>query len=165
MGMPDRVYLDKQSPSVFAALRATAAEVRARAADAGLAPGTLELVNIRVSQVNACVYCLDLHTHLALQEGESPQRLAVLPGWRETELFTNTERAALEIAEAITRVAEHHLPDADYDRLREWLSEDQLSVLIWAAITINAFNRVSILSRHPIHPRPTSPAGDRAEHG
>jgi AhpD family alkylhydroperoxidase len=151
--MPERIYLDKQSPSVFEKMSATAAEIRARAADAGLTRITLELVNIRVSQLNACVYCLDLHTRRALEAGETAQRLAVLPGWRETDLFTDVERAALEIAEAVTLVADHHLPDADYTRLRGDLTDDQLSLLIWAAITINAFNRVSTLSGHPVTPR------------
>lgn len=154
--MSRRIYLDKQSPSVFKSLTATATEVRARAADAGLSRTVLELVNVRVSQLNACVYCLDLHTHLALKAGVTPQRLAVLPGWRETELFSAVERAALEIAEAVTVVADRHLPDEDYDRLRTVLSDDQMSVLTWAAITINAFNRVSILSRHPVHERDES---------
>ncbi|KLL10643.1 MULTISPECIES: carboxymuconolactone decarboxylase family protein [Protofrankia] len=145
-----RIYLDKQTPSVFKALRATAAEVRARAAEAGLAHITLELVNLRVSQINRCAYCLDLHTHLALQAGETTQRLAVLPGWRDTQLFSETERAALELAEAVTLVASDHLSDEEYARARAILSDDEISVLLWAAITINAFNRVSILSRHEI---------------
>jgi AhpD family alkylhydroperoxidase len=167
--MPDpshrRVYLDKQSPTVFEAMTATAAEIRARAAEVGLTRITLELVNIRASQLNACVYCLDLHTRRALEAGETPQRLAVLPAWRETALFTGLERAALEIAEAVTLTAERHLPDDAYARLRDHLTDEQLSLLTWAAISINAFNRVSILSGHPLIPRdangrPTSrPAG------
>lgn len=151
--MAARIYLDKQSPSVFQALTSTAGELRSRAAEAGLDRSVLELVNVRVSQLNGCVYCLDLHTHAALAAGETPQRLAVLPAWRETGLFTDLERAALEIAEAVTLVADAHLGDADYVRVREHLSDDQISLLTWAAITINAFNRVSILSRHPIAPR------------
>lgn len=150
-----RIYLDKQTPSVFKALRATAAEVRTRASEAGLARSTLELVNVRVSQINGCAYCLDLHTHLALQGGETTQRLAVLPGWRDTQLFTDTERTALELAEAVTLVADDHLSDDDYARARATLSDDAISVLIWAAITINAFNRVSILSRHALPERDT----------
>lgn len=156
--MPRRLYIDKQSPSIFKALGATAAELRARAAEVGLPRTTLELVNLRVSQLNGCAYCLDRHSQLALKVGLTPQRIAVLPAWRDTELFSDTEQAALEIAEAVTLVADHHLPDADYARLRERLSDDQLSLLIWAAITINAFNRVSIMSRHDIVVR------DGAEH-
>lgn len=148
-----RVYIDKQSPSIFRAMAATSAEIRARAEAIGLPRTTIELVNVRVSQVNACVYCLDLHTGLAIEAGESVQRLAVLPGWRETALFTPAERAALTLAEAVTLVAGDHLGADAYDGLREVLTDDELSVLIWAAISINAFNRVSILSGHPVHPR------------
>jgi AhpD family alkylhydroperoxidase len=154
--MAQRVYLDKQSPSVFRALTTTARELRQRAAEADLGRPVLELVNIRVSQLNGCAYCLDLHTQRALNGGETPQRLAVLPAWRETALFSDLECAALEIAEAVTLVADAHLDNANYARVREHLSDNQVSLLTWAAIIINAFNRVSILSRHPIAPRDTA---------
>ncbi|MUM19875.1 carboxymuconolactone decarboxylase family protein [Mycobacterium sp. CBMA271] len=148
-----RVYIDKQTPSVYQGLTTTAAELRTRAAEAGLTRTTLELVNIRVSQLNRCLFCLDLHTRVALEEGESPQRIAVLPIWREAELFSDVERAALAIAEAVTEVADHHLTDEQYTAAREHLTDDQVSALVWSAIMINTFNRISILSRHPIKKR------------
>ncbi|OBF86194.1 carboxymuconolactone decarboxylase [Mycobacterium sp. 852002-51163_SCH5372311] len=154
--MPGRIFIDKQTPLVYKALVTTATELQAQAKAAGLSRTTMELVNIRVSQLNRCVYCLDLHTHLALEAGEAPQRLAVLPGWRETEFFSGLERAALELAEAVTLVAEHHLSDEQYTRARMHLTDEQVSVLLWGAITINAFNRVSILSRHPVPRRPAA---------
>ncbi|MEU9805112.1 carboxymuconolactone decarboxylase family protein [Mycobacterium sp. NPDC050853] len=148
-----RVYIDKQTPSVYQALTKTAAELRARAAEAGLSRITLELVNIRVSQLNRCLFCLDLHTRVALEEGESTQRIAVLPVWEEAELFSDVERAALRIAEAVTEVTDEHLTDEQYTAAREHLSDDQVSVLVWSAVMINTFNRISILSRHPIKKR------------
>ncbi|MBA0045922.1 carboxymuconolactone decarboxylase family protein [Mycobacteroides sp. LB1] len=148
-----RVYIDKQTPSVYQALTKTAAELRARAAEAGLSRITLELVNIRVSQLNRCLFCLDLHTRVALEEGESTQRIAVLPVWEEAELFSDVERAALRIAEAVTEVTVEHLTDEQYTAAREHLSDDQVSVLVWSAVMINTFNRISILSRHPIKKR------------
>ncbi|SFT08102.1 carboxymuconolactone decarboxylase family protein [Saccharopolyspora flava] len=154
--MADRIFLDKQTPSAFKALSATATEIRSRAREAGLGRVLLELVNIRASQLNGCAFCLDRHTRLALEAGETPERLGVLPAWRETELFTAEERAALELAEAVTLVAAQR-PDQDtYDQVRKVLSDDQVSVITWAAITINAFNRVSILSGHPVRARTTS---------
>lgn len=150
MSAGPRVWLDKSSPAVFEALGGTAAQVREQAAGLGLDRRLLELVNVRVSQLNGCVYCLDLHSRQALRAGETPQRLAVLPGWRDTSLFGARERAALEIAEAVTLVADHHLDDAGYQRARVDLSDEEVSLLSWAAITINAFNRVSIMSRHPV---------------
>lgn len=149
-----RVYIDKQTPSVFKAMSGVAVEIAARAADAGLDRLTMELVNVRVSQINKCLLCLDLHSRRAVEAGESNQRIAVLPAWRESELFSDRERAALEIGEAVTEVATEHIDDDTYAAARSALSDDEISVLIWAAITINAFNRVSILSGHPISASP-----------
>lgn len=95
-------------------------------------------------------FCLSVHSTALLEAGDTAQRIAVLPAWRETELFSDTERAALEIAEAVTWIADTHLEDEEYALLREHLTDDQLSLLTWAAITINAFNRVSIMSRYPV---------------
>ncbi|WP_078284408.1 carboxymuconolactone decarboxylase family protein [Mycobacteroides chelonae] len=148
-----RVYIDKQTPSVYQGLTKTAAELRAQATEAGLSRTTLELVNIRVSQLNRCLFCLDLHTRVAFEEGESAQRIAVLPVWQEAGLFTDVERAALTIAEAVTEVTAGHPTDEQYAAAREHLSDDQVSVLVWSAIMINTFNRISILSRHPIKRR------------
>lgn len=151
--MSGRIFIDKQTPTVFKALTGTATEIRAQAHEIGLEDALLELVNIRASQLNECAYCLDLHTHRALKAGETAQRLAVLPGWRHTDLFTARERAALDLTEAVTLVAEKHPDDADYARATTALSDDETALVIWAAITINAFNRVSILSHHPVRHR------------
>ncbi|MGU3437813.1 carboxymuconolactone decarboxylase family protein [Actinomycetes bacterium M1A6_2h] len=148
--MTHRVYLDKATPTAYKHLGAVALDVKQQAEQAGLGRIVMELVNVRVSQMNRCVFCLDLHTRAARAAGETDQRLAVLPAWRDADIFSDEERAALEIAEAVTTVAAEHLSDEQYDRLRTVVGDDKLSVLIWAAITINAFNRVSILSRHPI---------------
>jgi hypothetical protein len=74
----------------------------------------------------------------------------VLSAWRDSGLFTTVDQAALNIAEAVTTVAERHLSEDAYDLLREVLTDDQLALLVWAASVINAFNRVSILSQHPL---------------
>lgn len=97
----------------------------------------------------------------ALRAGETPQRLAVLPAWRDTELFTARERAALALAEATTRPADAAAQSAAYAQARGVLSDDEVSAVIWVAISINAFNRVSVLSKHPVRgaaPAPVSPA-------
>ncbi|MFE1547871.1 carboxymuconolactone decarboxylase family protein [Streptomyces sp. NPDC058718] len=145
-----RVYLDKQSPTAYRALVATADAVRATAAEAGLDRLLVELVNLRVSQINGCASCLDVHTKAALRAGETARRLGVLPAWRDTELFTPRERAALALAEVTTDPADSLAQDRAYDLAREVLNDDEISAVIWVAITINAFNRVSILSRHPV---------------
>jgi AhpD family alkylhydroperoxidase len=148
-----RIYLDKQSPAVFESMRAAGKAARAAAVDAGLDRILVELVNLRVSQINGCAYCLDVHTRTALKEGESPQRLGVLAAWRDTEVFTPAERAALALAETVTDLSDPAAQDAAYEAARASFDDDQLAALIWVAIAINAFNRVSILSKHPVRPR------------
>lgn len=145
-----RVYVDKQSPMAYHALVQTAEAVRTTAAAAGLDRILVELVNLRVSQINGCAYCLDVHTRAALRAGETTRRLGVLAAWRDTELFTARERAALALAEATTAPADALVQERAYDTARGSLSDDEISAVIWVAITINAFNRVSILSKHPV---------------
>jgi AhpD family alkylhydroperoxidase len=147
-----RIYIDKQSPKAYHALVQTSEAVRAVAADAGLDRALVELVNLRVSQINGCAYCLHVHTRAALRAGETPQRLGVLAAWRDTDLFTPAERAALALAEATTAAADGTAQDTAYAAAREVLTDDQISAVIWVAVTINAFNRVSIMSRHPVRP-------------
>ncbi|NEA57430.1 carboxymuconolactone decarboxylase family protein [Streptomyces sp. SID13666] len=145
-----RVFVDKQSPKAYRALVETAEAVRAVAADTGLDRTLVELINLRVSQINGCAYCLHVHTRAALRAGETIQRLGVLAAWRDTELFTARERAALALAEATTEPANAVVQESAYDSARQILTDDEISAVIWVAITINAFNRVSIMSKHPV---------------
>ncbi|MFF9838710.1 carboxymuconolactone decarboxylase family protein [Streptomyces sp. NPDC013740] len=149
-----RIFLDKQSPAAYRALVGTADAVRATAAEAGLDRILVELVNLRVSQLNGCASCLDVHTRAALRAGETTRRLGVLAAWRDTELFTARERAALGLAEATTHPADALAQERAYAEAGEVLTDDELSAVIWVAITINAFNRVSILSKHPVREAP-----------
>ena len=149
---PRRIYIDKQSPKAFHALVQVSEAVRAAASEAGLDRTVVELINLRVSQLNGCAYCLDVHTTAALRAGESPQRLGVLSAWRDTGLFTPSERAALALAEATTDPVDAAAQESAYEAAREVLSGDQISAAIWVAVTINAFNRVSIMSKHPVLP-------------
>ncbi|MGV9410145.1 carboxymuconolactone decarboxylase family protein [Nocardia sp. NPDC003693] len=150
----DRVWLDKQTPEVYHALNSVAVAVRNAAAAVELGRAVMELVNVRVSQLNGCAYCLDVHSRAALDAGVTPQQLAVLPAWqRSPHLYTEQERAALAIAETVTSLPAEKIVDDEYAAARQHLSDDQMSVLIWAATTIGAFNRVSILSKHPVRVR------------
>ena len=150
----DRLFIDKQSPAAYRSMSAVAAEVAATAQAADLDQLLIELVNVRVSQLNGCGFCLDLHVRRALKNGETPQRLAVLPAWRDVDLFSPTEQAALALAEAITTLPDHHARERECARAREQLTDDQFSAISWLAITMNAFNRISVISRHPVRPRP-----------
>ncbi|MFI1035422.1 carboxymuconolactone decarboxylase family protein [Streptomyces sp. NPDC020951] len=141
-------------------MRQASDAVRAIASDAGLDRTTVELINLRVSQMNGCAYCLSIHTRAALRAGETPLRLGVLAAWRDTEMFTPPERAALTLAEATTDMTRPTAQTAAYEAARQVLTDDQISAAIWVAITINAFNRVSIMSGHPVPaPRNTLPHG------
>ncbi|MGW0818508.1 carboxymuconolactone decarboxylase family protein [Streptomyces viridiviolaceus] len=153
----NRVFIDKQHPDAYRALAATAQAAKDAAAAAGLDRTLVELVNLRVSQLNACAYCLNLHTRAALRAGETTQRLGVLAAWRDTELFTSRERAALALAEATTRPADAGTQTAAYAEARVAFSDDEISAVIWVAITMNAFNRVSVMSKHPVRESPAVP--------
>ncbi|MGP4047733.1 carboxymuconolactone decarboxylase family protein [Streptomyces sp. 2A115] len=145
-----RIFIDKQSPKAYRALVQTSVAVRAVAAEAGLDRTVVELVNLRVSQINGCAICLDTHTKAAVRAGESARRLGVLAAWRDTEVFTPTERAALALAEATTDPTDAVAQESAYEAARQVLTDDQISAAIWVAVTINAFNRVSIMSKHPV---------------
>ncbi|MFI6358404.1 carboxymuconolactone decarboxylase family protein [Streptomyces sp. NPDC050743] len=151
-GATRRIFIDKQSPKAYHALVQTSEAVRTTAAEAGLDRTLVELVNLRVSQINGCAYCLHVHTRAALRAGDTPDRLGVLAAWRDTELFTPAERAALALAEATTAAADAAAQDAAYAAARDVLTDDQIAAVTWVAVTINAFNRVSIMSRHPVRP-------------
>jgi len=144
------IFLDKQHPALWRALNGLGLKVKDAAQEAGLDPKTMELLNVRISQLNGCAYCLDMHVRDAVQAGEAPQRLAVLPAWRDTALFTDKERAALALAESITELPGHPSQEHEEAYAREHLTEEEFSVVSWLVITMNAFNRVSITSHHPV---------------
>jgi AhpD family alkylhydroperoxidase len=102
------------------------------------------LLKFRVSQINGCAYCLDMHSKDARAEGETEQRLYCLPAWRETTFFTDRERAALEWAEELTLIAGNEISDEKYERVRAQFSEKELVDLTMAVVAINGWNRLSI---------------------
>lgn len=112
-----------------------------------LGPSLLHLVKIRASQINGCAYCLDMHTKDARAEGETEQRLYALCAWRETPFFDERERAALEWTEAVTHLAQGHIPDEVYRRVTEHFSRDELLDLTLAITNINTWNRLNIALR------------------
>lgn len=105
------------------------------------------LVELRVSQINGCAYCLDLHSHQARTLGETQQRLDCLAAWDEVYLYTDRERAALALAESITRVSETHVPDDIYESAKAHFGEKELVDLIAVIAMMNLWNRISISFR------------------
>lgn len=110
----------------------------------GIDPVLLELVKLRASQINGCAFCVDLHTGDARKAGEAERRLHAVAVWRETPFFTPQERAALAWTEALTRVAETHAPDADYEQLARHFSPKEMADLTLAIVTINGWNRFAV---------------------
>ena len=113
----------------------------------GLEESLLDLMRMRASQINGCAYCLDMHSKEARANGETEQRLYGLNAWRETPYFTERERAALEWTEALTLVAQTHVPDDVYERVRKQFSEAELANLSLAVVSINGWNRLVISTR------------------
>ncbi len=107
----------------------------------------LHLIKYRVSQINGCAYCLDMHSKDLRASGETEQRLYVLDAWREAPFYSERERAALAWAEAVTKITEGHVPDEVFEEVRKQFSEEELIDLTVAVTTINSWNRLSIAFR------------------
>ena len=104
----------------------------------------LELVKTRASMINGCAFCIDMHTTDATKSGEDPRRLFAIAGWRESPFFTDAERAALELTDAVTRLGEHGVPDEVWDAVVAAYGETTAAELVVAIATINVWNRLAI---------------------
>jgi AhpD family alkylhydroperoxidase len=132
-----RLHLQRSAPD---ARRALAALSRSAHLEHPLA----ELVKVRVSQMNGCAYCVDLHARLAREAGEDDRRLHVLALWREAPFFDHRERAALALAEALTDLGGGPVPEGVWDDAARSLTDDDLAALVVTVTAINAWNRVMI---------------------
>lgn len=113
----------------------------------GLEESLLNLIDIRASQINCCAWCLDMHVKDARAAGETEQRLYMLSAWRESPFYTDRERAALGWTEAVSLVADSHVPDEVYAEVRKHFSEKEIVDLTFAVVAINAWNRLNIAFR------------------
>jgi AhpD family alkylhydroperoxidase len=141
--MKARYNYAKAAPGVYDAMDALDRYIQ----DCSLERPLVLLVQLRVSQINGCAYCLDTHWKDLRAIGVEEQRLYSLDAWRECPYYSDRERAALAWAEAVTRIADGHVPDAVYDETRPHLSEKELADLTLVTAGINAWNRLSIASR------------------
>jgi AhpD family alkylhydroperoxidase len=116
----------------------------AHLAKSKLGQALIELVNFRISQINGCAYCLDMHAKDLRYMGESEQRLYLLSAWREAPFYSERERAALGWAEAVTKI---EIPDEIYSEACSQFSEEEMIDLTMAVLTINSFNRINIAFR------------------
>ena len=118
-------------------------------AKTGLPNKTIELVNMRASQINGCSFCLDMHGRDAKKAGETDERLFTIAGWREAPFFTEAERAALALTEAVTRISDREdpVPDAVWNEAKRHYDEAQLSALLVTIAKINVWNRLNVATR------------------
>jgi AhpD family alkylhydroperoxidase len=130
-------------------------------ADTGLDPSLVELIRLRVSQINGCGYCIDRHAKDARTNGETEQRLYALSAWQESPFFSERERVALAMAEAVTQVSDHQLIDRAVQEAARHFVPEQLTWLLYAMIEINAWNRLAITVSSP-EPGTYQPNPDRA---
>ena len=142
--MQARLEAQKVSPAAYQAMLGLEMFVRKQSK---LESALIELVKLRASQINGCAYCIDMHSKDARAEGETEQRLYALSAWEETPFFTDRERAALALTEAITLVREGHVPDAVYEEAKKSFSAEELVNLTLAIIAINGWNRLAITFR------------------
>jgi len=140
-----RIDLLALAPEAYEAMRAIEAYIR----KSGLDRRLYELIKIRASQINGCIFCLNMHTREARALGETEQRIYGLSAWQEAPYYTEKERAALALTEAITLVAESRVPDEVFENARQHFDEKELAALIIGITNINGWNRWMVASRRP----------------
>lgn len=155
-----RVHLSRSAPDAYKALDAFSKTVGAIAAQNGIENRLKELIQIHASQLNGCAFCVRIHVDRAIEAGLTVDEIAQLPTWRESGVFTDRERAALELTEAFTFIHDEGIPDNVYDHVGGILSEAEYVGLSWLLVSINAFNRVAIAGRYPVPPRTAAPAAE-----
>ncbi|WP_405536645.1 carboxymuconolactone decarboxylase family protein [Streptomyces sp. NBC_00075] len=138
------------NPVVTKATKHLVAAGRA-ATDSALPLATQELVRLRASQINGCGFCTDMHTKDAAAAGETAQRLHLVAAWREATVFTDAERAALEVTEQGTRIADAAggVTDEAWANAAKYYDEEQLAALVLTITLINAFNRMNVIVQQP----------------
>jgi len=138
-----RIAVDVLAPHINKAMNQLDAASRRVELESSL----LDLVRARVSQLNGCAYCVDTHTRDARTGGDSEQRLFALPVWRDTPFFNARERAALDLAEAATRLTDGPFDEAVLHRAAEVFTETELAELLWTVAVMNAWNRLGVVAR------------------
>jgi AhpD family alkylhydroperoxidase len=140
--MESRINIQKVEPAAYQAMFGLEKYLFTSKVD----PIILELIKMRASQINGCAFCLNMHATDARKIGETEQRLYLLNAWRETTLFTKEEEAVLALTEEVTRIS-NHVSDETYNKAAALFDEQELTQIIMAIVTINAWNRIAITSK------------------
>ncbi len=150
--IPVRLDFDQLVPRFSRAVASLDHAASAELDRAGVDPAIRELVRLRASQLNGCAYCVDQHARDGRAAGVTDQKLHAVAIWRDSALFTASERAALELTESVTRLSETHVPDAVVDHARAVLGEDRLAALLSLVVAINVWNMIGVTTRcWPVH--------------
>lgn len=141
--MEQRVNIQATQPQAYKAMLALEGYLQTTV----LSKTHKELIKIRASQINGCAFCIDMHTKDARKLGETEQRIYLLNAWKETNLYTEEERAILALTEEVTLIHQHGVADNTYQQAERLLGKEYVAQLIMAIVTINAWNRIAISTR------------------
>lgn len=144
--MANRINIAKTKPEAVKGLLVTANYL----AHSSLSPALKELIKIRASQLNGCAYCIDMHTQDARKHGETEKRIYLLSAWKETGLYTEEERIALQLTEDITLIANGGVSDETYNKAIEVLGEEAFTQVVMAIVAINSWNRLAISGHYDL---------------
>jgi len=138
--MGNRIKILEIEPQAYKAM----AGLEAYISSTPLKKSHKELIKIRASQINGCAYCIDMHTKDALKQGETAQRIFLLNAWRETDLFTEEEKAILALTEEVTLIHQHGVSDAAYEAAAGLFDKNYLAQLVMMIVAINGWNRIQV---------------------
>jgi AhpD family alkylhydroperoxidase len=140
-----RLHIYREQPAVSRAMNALDATL----GEAGLDASLSDLIKLRASQINGCAYCVDMHSKDLRARGESEQRVFGVSAWREAPFYSERERAALALTEAVTLIA-RGIPEKVYDEAARHFDAGELAALIWSVAVINTWNRLAVTARDPM---------------
>lgn len=147
--MEKRISVYKLEPNAYKALKGLEDYTRA----AQLPPLLREMIKIRASQINGCAYCIDMHTRDAMKLGETTRRIFALSAWKESPLFSEEERAVLQLTEEVTLISNHGVSDTTYNNVLKFYSENQLAQILMQIVMINSWNRIAIATNQIFEPK------------
>lgn len=138
--MEQRVNIEQKQSDTWKAMYQLSAVI----SKSSLSPILKHLIKVRTSQINSCAYCINMHTKEALQIGETQQRLFVLSAWRETNLFTDEEKAVLALTEEVTLIHNKGVSDETYKAAEKFFSAETIGEIIMSTVLMNMWNRIAV---------------------
>jgi len=146
--MDKRINIKELEPNAYKAMSGLEQYIRS----AKLPPLLREMIKIRASQINGCAYCIDMHTQEALKLGENQRRIFALSAWKESPLFTEEERAVLQLTEEVTLISKDALSDETYNKVLKFYGENELAQILMQVIIINMWNRMAVSTNQIFEP-------------